>query len=303
MADLNLQEIHDTLVSVAFEAGRMIMSANPSEGDQGTKLNSVDLVTETDKAVEKMVSTRLRESYPSISFMGEETYTPGARVGPEPTFVVDPIDGTTNFVHAFPSACISLGLAVDKRPAVGVIYNPFQDLLFTAIGGQGAYMHRGAAAGHGAPQRLPLAKNPTPLAGLGSALVGVEWGSDRHGPNFEAKAATFRKLAASPSAEGGGGAMAHSLRSMGSAALNLAAVAAGQLDMYWEGGCWAWDVCAGWCVLAEAGGIVVGGNPGVWEPELDGRVYLAVRGAPSGQKEIVEEFWAVMGDHRLEYSV
>ncbi|KAF6838126.1 inositol monophosphatase, partial [Colletotrichum musicola] len=264
MADLNLQEIHDTLLDIASEAGKMIMAANPSSIDQGTKLNSVDIVTETDQAVEKMVSTRLSSAYPSINFMGEETYTKGTRLGPEPTFVVDPIDGTTNFVHSFPDACISLGLAVDCVPVVGVIYNPFQDLLYTAIKGKGAYMRRAG----GPAQRLPLAKNPVPLRGLDSALLACEWGSTRDGPNFELKAATFRKLAATKES---GGAMVHSMRALGSAALNIAAVAAGQLDLYWEGGCWAWDVCAGWCILAEAGGIMAGGNPGVWDPAVDER--------------------------------
>lgn len=95
--------------------------------------------------------------------------------------------------------------------------------------------------------------------------------------------------------------MVHSLRALGSAALNLAHVASGQQDVYWEGGCWAWDVAAGWCILVEAGGIMVGGNPGDWECEVDGRKYLAVRGAPSGQRAIVEEFWGVMGSGRLVY--
>ncbi|KAF4976028.1 hypothetical protein FDECE_18514, partial [Fusarium decemcellulare] len=128
MADLDLKAVHDELISVAYEAGAMILAANPAELDTGTKLNSVDIVTEADKGVEKMVSTSLSSAFPSISFMGEETYKPGMKLGPEPTFVVDPIDGTTNFVHSFPSACISLGLAVDRQPAVGVIYNPWLDL-------------------------------------------------------------------------------------------------------------------------------------------------------------------------------
>jgi len=91
---------------------------------------------------------------------------------------------------------------------------------------------------------------------------------------------------------------------MGSAALNLAFIATGQMDIFWEGGCWAWDVAAGWCILVEAGGIVVGGNPGEWETGVDGRVYLGVRGAEGGnkeQKQIVEEFWGVVGDGRLAY--
>ncbi|KAK7408166.1 hypothetical protein QQX98_009695 [Neonectria punicea] len=297
MADLDLKAVHNEMVSVAYEAGVMILAANPADIDTDTKLNSVDIVTETDKGVEKMVSARLSAAFPDIAFMGEETYQPGMRIGPEPTFVVDPIDGTTNFVHSFPSACISLGLAVDRRPAVGVIYNPWQDLLYTAIRGHGAYLTRGRGA---EPQRLPLAKSPRPLDGLGTALVAVEWGSTRDGPNFDLKADVFRRLAGSRET---GGSMVHSLRSLGSAALNIAAVAAGQVDLYWEGGCWAWDVCAGWCLLEEAGGRMVHGNPGRWDPELEARVYLAVRGAPSGQKEIVEEFWNVLGERVLDYKV
>ncbi|KAJ4294825.1 hypothetical protein N0V88_005059 [Collariella sp. IMI 366227] len=221
MTSVDLQAVHDTLVAVAFEAGRMIMAANPSSFS--TKANAVDIVTETDQAVERMVSARLRAAYPSFLFVGEETYQAGiTKITTAPTFVVDPIDGTTNFVHAFPNACISLGLVVDRTPAVGVVYNPFQDLLFTGCKGRDA-------------------------------------------------------------------------------ALNLCACAAGQLDMYWEGGCYAWDVAAGWCILNEAGGRIVSGNPGEWETALDSRVYLAVRGASSGQKELVEEFWDVIGDGKMDY--
>ncbi|KAG5957058.1 hypothetical protein E4U58_006301 [Claviceps cyperi] len=297
MADLDLEAVRDEMVAVAYEAGRMILAANPADLDTGTKLNSVDIVTEADQAVEKMVSTRLSASFPSVAFMGEETYKPGMRLGPEPTFVVDPIDGTTNFVHSFPNACISLGLAIERSPAVGVIYNPWQDLLFTAIQGRGAYMTRIKGT---TPLRLPLAKSPRPLEGLGTCLVAIEWGSGRDGPNYEIKTDVFKKLAASRET---GGSMVHSLRSLGSAALNMAAVAAGQMDAYWEGGCWAWDVCAGWCILKEAGGIMVSGNPGEWDPELESRIYLAVRGAPKGQKELVEEFWKVVGDRKMDYSV
>lgn len=90
--------------------------------------------------------------------------------------------------------------------------------------------------------------------------------------------------------------MVHSARCLGSAALNLCAVAEGHIDMYWEGGCWAWDVCAGWVVLTEAGGIMVDGNRvddgAGWDIPITHRKYLAVRAAPEGQKEIVREFWS-----------
>ncbi len=140
--------------------------------------------------------------------------------------------------------------------------------------------------------------NAPALEGLEKALVAVEYGSQRDGINYDIKTRTFTKLAAS---KDNGGSMVHSLRSLGSAALNICAVAAGQVDMYWEGGCYAWDVCAGWCILTEAGGIMASGNPGDWNPAIDSRVYLAVRGARSGQKEIVEEFWNVIGDEKMDY--
>ncbi|KAL0472194.1 myo-inositol-1-monophosphatase [Neurospora intermedia] len=303
MPDINLQEIHDTLVEVAFEAGFWILAANPNNIDKGSKMNSADIVTETDQAVERMVSTALRSKYPSFSFVGEETYVPGeTKVTSAPTFIVDPIDGTTNFVHGYPHGfCISLGFALDRRPAVGVVYNPALDTLWTAIKGQGAYCQRNASLvpgqGQGPKQKLPL-NGGQPLGDLSTALVAVEWGSQREGKNFDIKTRVFRQLTA---AKENGGSMVHSLRSLGSAALNICAVAAGQVDMYWEGGCYAWDVTAGWCILEEAGGIMVSANPGDWNPELDSRLYLAVRGAKSGQKEIVEEFWGVVGDDRMEY--
>lgn len=224
-------------------------------------------------------------------FHGEETYDPAQPLTDAPTFIVDPIDGTVNFVHGFPCACVSLGFAVGRVPTVGVVYNPVTKNLYSAIRGQGAFLNR--------EQRLPLkGENVEPLSGLSNALISIEWGSDRSGANWETKVRTFEKLGQSKE---NGGAMVRSMRSLGSAALNLCSVAEGTLDLYWEGGCWEWDVCAGWVILAEAGGIMVDGNPGNWETRLDGRKYLAVRGAPeAGQKEIVEEFWSYI-QGKLEY--
>lgn len=213
--------------------------------------------------------------------MGEETYKPGDKLTPAPTFILDPIDGTTNFVHRHPYVAISLGLSVNLIPTIGIVYNPFTQTLYSAIAGQGAFLNQS--------QKLPLSP-PTPLETLNSCLVAVEWGSDRSGNDFAVKSKTFAKLAATK--ENGGG-MVHGMRSLGSAALNLCAVASGSIDVYWEAGCWAWDVCAGWVILKEAGGIMVDANPGNWEPRIDERRYMAVRGG-SGQKEIVEEFWSLV---------
>ncbi|KAJ6112582.1 hypothetical protein N7512_007906 [Penicillium capsulatum] len=278
MAAPDLQEIHDFLISLAFRAGEIINNALPDTGGAGSKKNSADLVTEYDRAVELMISTSLKEKYPDYAFHGEETYDPAKPLTDAPTFIVDPIDGTVNFVHGFPCACVSLGFAVGRVPTVGVVYNPVTKNLYSAIRGRGAFLNR--------EKRLPL-KGET-----------IEWGSDRSGANWETKVRTFEKLGQSKE---DGGAMVRSMRSLGSAALNICAVAEGTLDLYWEGGCWAWDVCAGWAILAEAGGIMVDANPGGWETRLDGRKYLAVRGAPeAGQREIVEEFWSYV-QGRLDY--
>ncbi|KAJ5930768.1 hypothetical protein N7466_006261 [Penicillium verhagenii] len=291
MASPNLNEIHDFLVTLAHQAGEIITNALPDTGGAGSKKNSADLVTEYDRAVEKMISTSLKERYPDYEFHGEETYDPNRPLTDAPTFIVDPIDGTVNFVHSFPYACVSLGFAVSRMPAVGVVYNPFTKTLYSAIRGQGAFLN------HKTP--LPLkGENVEPLSGLSNALISVEWGSDRSGPNWDTKVRTFAKLG---QAKEDGGAMVRSMRSLGSAALNMCAVAEGTMDLYWEGGCWEWDVCAAWVILTEAGGIIVDGNPGGWETRLDGRKYLAVRGAPeAGQRQIVEEFWSII-QGQLEY--
>lgn len=232
--------------------------------------------------------------YPRFEFIGEETYKPGMQLTDAPTFIVDPIDGTTNFVHNFPSVCISLGLSINKVPSVGVVYNPFLDELYTGIKGKGAFLSRNARE----KVQLPL-KKPEPLNDLSTCLIGAEWGSDRSGVNFDLKCKVFANLAA---AKEDGGSMVHSLRCVGSAAINLVLVASGQQDVFWEGGCWAWDVCAGWCILVEAGGIMMNGNPGEGEATIDGRKYLAIRGAPSGQKQIVDEFYKVLDEGKMEYS-
>lgn len=289
---LDLDDIHETLIEIAYKAGDIITGALPATNGAGSKQNSADLVTEYDRAVEKMISTTLAQKYPHYKFHGEETYDPAHPLTDDPTFVVDPIDGTVNFVHGFPCACVSLGFAVKRIPVVGVVFNPFNQTLYSAVRGRGAFMNR--------TTRLPLKGDSLEsLSGLGNALISVEWGSERSGQNWDTKVRTFAKLGQT---KDNGGAMVRSMRSMGSAALNLCAVAAGTIDLYWEGGCWEWDVCAGWVILTEAGGIIVDGNPGNWQASLEGRRYLAARASPQaiGQKDIVEEFWGHI-EGRLEY--
>lgn len=317
-SSIDLPTLRDHLITIALKAGEMITSASstntnaPSTSATGTKKNSADLVTETDQAVEAYISGTLRSLYPSFAFMGEETYVAGQKLGAEPTFVVDPIDGTTNFVHGWPYVSVSLGFAVQREPVVGVVYNPFTGVLYHGVKGQGSFVRRmfgpttttASSGGENGAQdrRLPLKQDVPPLTGLDACVVAIEYGSDRSGSNWAVKTETWAKLGASKE---DGGAMVHSARALGSAALNLCGVAEGTMDAYWEGGCWAWDVCAGWVVLKEAGGIIVDGNPSSkWEIPVDHRKYLAVRGAEGGkgQKELVQEFWSyIKGDMVYEH--
>ncbi|KAA1471605.1 inositol monophosphatase [Dentipellis sp. KUC8613] len=307
----DLRDILAFTVSLARSAGALMLEGSraiqkAAVEDIHEKKNSVDLVTEYDVKVEELVKREIAQNYPNFHFIGEESYAAGSRapLTDEPTFCVDPIDGTTNFVHAFPFACISLGLIDQKRPVLGVIYNPFLDQLYTGVKNQGAFLTRNG----GAPEKLPLAP-ARPLPSLSQALVAIEWGSDRKANILQKKADSFTRLAGDPASGIERGRMAHSLRSLGSAALNFAMVAQGGLDMYWEIGCWPWDVCAGIVVAQEAGGFVTGSKDAphdgdVTEDILVGRKYLVIRGiagsqgetALDAQKRIAKEFYDTVED-------
>jgi myo-inositol-1(or 4)-monophosphatase len=264
-----------------LEGSEAIQTANIEE-----KKNSVDLVTEYDIKVENLVQKWIAKEYPSFKFVGEESYSSGHRepLTDEPTFCVDPIDGTSNFIHGFPFACISIGLISKKRPVLGVIYNPFLNHMYYGVKGQGSFLVKGADN----PLKLPLA-SPKPLDSIAQALIAVEWGHDRALPAMKAKSASFHKLAGDPSRGVDGGRMAHSLRSLGSAALQYCMVAQGGLDIYWEIGCWPWDVCAGIVIAQEAGCTVTGSHASfkethgtksfgdVTEEVLTGRKYAVIR--------------------------
>ncbi|KAL4070446.1 hypothetical protein J3A83DRAFT_3205621 [Scleroderma citrinum] len=317
--NLQLTELRSILtftVKLARTAGTLMLEGSQaiqSTLDIDSKVNSIDLVTEYDIAVENLVMNEIKREYPNFKFIGEESYSSGTRpeLTDEPTFCVDPIDGTTNFVHGFPYICISLGVIYQKRPVLGVIYNPFLNHLYTAIEGQGSYLTRGS----GQPMKLPLA-SPKPLPALSKALIAVEWGSARDVQAISARSNSFLRLTGDPTDGVSGGRMAHSLRSLGSAALNLAVVAQGAFDLYWDIGCWAWDVCAGVVIVQEAGGVVTGSHAvlAAADPSIDpfkvtpeiltGRKYLAVRRLPDTPQEtgreaqlrIAREFYGTVED-------
>uniref|UniRef100_A0A6B2LEA0 Inositol-1-monophosphatase n=1 Tax=Arcella intermedia TaxID=1963864 RepID=A0A6B2LEA0_9EUKA len=196
----------------------------------------IDLVTKTDKEVEEMLMGAIRGRFPDHKFVAEENVSDGK--GEEvlteaPTWLIDPIDGTTNFVHKFPFCCVSIGLAINKQVVVGVVYNPMLDELFTAIKGQGAK------------------KNGTPIQvsttdSLQQSLVATGFPYDRSYTKqvLEVLQKVVEKV--------------RDVRRAGSAALDMCYVASGVFEAYYENGIHAWDVAAGSLILLEAGGVVSG---------------------------------------------
>ncbi|RKP12693.1 hypothetical protein BJ684DRAFT_405, partial [Piptocephalis cylindrospora] len=238
-----LSDILPVAVALAKEAGGIILQAYTDGKSAETKEgNSTDLVTETDQAVEKLVFGRLRFAFPEHGFIGEESVAAGEKaiLTDSPTWIVDPIDGTTNFVHGYPFVCISIGLVDAHKPVLGVVYNPILDELYTAIVGKGALLNG---------QSLPL-RSLSHIPKLSEALVATEFGSDRSDVPLSVKTQGMHALTAATAGA------AHGIRATGSAALNLSMVARGSCDAYWECGVHVWDVAAGIVILQEAGGRV-----------------------------------------------
>ncbi|QRV94846.1 Myo-inositol-1(Or 4)-monophosphatase [Ceratobasidium sp. AG-Ba] len=298
------QKLARSAGAIILKGSRTILEQKGQQGSANEKKNAVDLVTEWDVKVEEFVKQQIKEAYPSFAFIGEESYSAGDQnpITDAPTFCVDPIDGTTNFVHGFPYACISIGVIYESSPLVGVVYNPFLDQLYHGLKGHGSYL---VSPLHPSPLRLPLS-SPAPLHSLSDAQIGIEWGSDRSREVMEAKARSYVRLAGDGSSKGRveGGRMAHSLRSLGSAALNFAYVASGGLDIYWLASARPWDVCAGVVIAQEAGGFVSGPSEvpltGVVDAQiLAGRKYIVIRGIADtpkeagldAQKRLIKEFY------------
>lgn len=297
---VNVQEVLDFAIELSKKAGAAIVQGSETRFENAAgfdeKKNTADLVTETDQNTEKLVMNAIKEKYPDHKFIGEESWAAGEQpqLTHEPTWIIDPIDGTTNFVKGFPFVCISIGFVLDSVPTIGVIYAPFLGYLYAARKDHGAFV---TTPLHPERRSLPLTQ-PQPLPSFKQALIAFEWGSDRSADVMDKKSRSFRRLVGDSAGGVEGGEMALGVRSMGSAALNFAHVAMGCLDAYWEIGCWAWDVCAGIVIAREAGCLVVGSKahakeslssgpypPPVTPEVLTGRKYLVVRAIGNSAKE------------------
>ncbi|MCB9680114.1 MAG: inositol monophosphatase [Alphaproteobacteria bacterium] len=220
-------------VDAARRAGALLLAAR----DRGVRVRDKgarDLVTEADEASQACIVEVLQAAFPHHAVLGEEGLST-AGDGSGLRWVVDPLDGTTNFVHGLPHFAVSIGLEVDDTPVLGVVYDPCKDELFTAIVGLGAWV---------GDRSLRVSSAAT----LDTALVCTGFPTDP-----AARAVAFARAARVLQA-------ARGLRRTGSAALDLAYVAAGRFDLFFEpsggSGLGPWDVVAGIALVQAAGGRV-----------------------------------------------
>ncbi len=233
---MDLDDAKQAATEAARVAGDLIRRYIGRPEQTLIKSSPHDLVTEVDKACQDVIMDMLSQMYPESAFLGEETVAPGsvaATLAAQEAdrrflWVVDPIDGTLNFIRGLPACTVSIGLVVLGEPAVGVIYDPLRDEMFTGITGQGAALN-------GAPMRV------SDVDDLSSALLasGFPTGAYR-GKNAE----QIKRF----------GYHVRNVRAFGSAAMHLAYVAAGRLDGFWENDLNAWDLLAGAVLVKAAGG-------------------------------------------------
>lgn len=173
---LNLNEIFLFLTDLVQRCGRIINDAYHHEKSLTDKISFADFATETDILVEKTLFDAIRQKYPKHDFIGEESTTDGNKVvfTENPVWIIDPIDGTTNFVHKFPYVSISIGFYVNKQAQIGIVYNPITNELFSAIKGQGALLN-------GRGIRSSGQKN------LNKSQIITEFGSQRNSKELDTK--------------------------------------------------------------------------------------------------------------------
>ncbi len=268
-------ELMAIALRLAAEAGELIEAMRAEAGATSeTKSSVTDVVTAADKASEKLIIDGILAQRPHDGILGEEggdiTSTSGVR------WLIDPIDGTTNYVYDIPAYSVSIAAELDGSIVAGVVYDPRGDRMYSAVEGCGAFVSDlGQAPEEG--RRLAATSVDT----MATALVGTGFGyrADRRRGQAEVLVELLPHI--------------RDIRRFGSAALDLCAVAEGWIDAYFERGLNPWDLAAGWLIATESGAVVedlrggppngdfvVAAGPALFEPLRDALVHLGADTKP-----------------------
>jgi len=245
-----IQTARDAGAILVDRLGRALQVSNKGE---------IDLVTEADLASEKLIIERIKSHYPRHAILAEESGAIEFVFGTTDwKWIIDPLDGTTNYAHGYPCFCVSIGLEHAGSIEIAVIYDPMRDEMFAAERGQGANLN-------GRRMRV------SDVEDLNSAMLCTGFPYNvRERPNFARDFANFTMEA-------------QAVRRDGSAAIDLAYIACGRFDGFWEDGLNAWDVAAGVLLIEEAGGLVTdfaGEKLNIYTPKVlasNGLVHNAMR--------------------------
>ncbi|MDJ1174310.1 inositol monophosphatase family protein [Roseofilum capinflatum] len=227
----NLQIYLEIATEAALAGGAVVMSYQGKLQDIRQKGRPGDIVTEADKASEAVILEILQRHFPDHGILAEESGKLGDRQS-RYLWAIDPLDGTTNYSHGYPNFSVSIGLLIDGVPQVGVVFDPSRQELFRAAQGLGATLNR---------QAIAVSATPT----LADSLLVTGFAYDRRETD-DNNYAEFCHLTH----------LTQGVRRGGSAAIDLAYVASGRLDGYWERGLSPWDITAGIVLVQEAGGTI-----------------------------------------------
>ncbi|MBA3996445.1 MAG: inositol monophosphatase [Candidatus Accumulibacter sp.] len=232
-------------IKAARRASQIInRAAHDIDHLQVTSKRQSDFVTEVDRAAEKAIIEVLREAYPEYGILAEESgEAPGLNGGAEYQWIIDPLDGTTNFIHGFPQYAVSIALAHKGVVTQAVVYDTNRNEMFTASKGGGAFLNE---------RRIRVSK----CLKLEDSLIGTGF-PYRAFDNIDTYLKIFKELTQKTAG----------MRRPGAASLDLAYVACGRLDGFWEFGLAPWDMAAGTLLISEAGGLVgdLAGEPNYLE--------------------------------------
>jgi myo-inositol-1(or 4)-monophosphatase len=266
MSSPNLHPMLNVAVKAARAAGAIInRAALDVEAVRVSQKQVNDFVTEVDHAAEATIIETLLTAYPQHGIWAEETGKTHGAKNSDSVWIIDPLDGTTNFIHGFPVYCISIALAVKGKVEQAVIYDPTRNDLFTATKGRGAYMNE---------RRMRVSKR----VDLRQCLISTGF-PFRPGDNFN----NYLKMMADVMQRTAG------LRRPGAAALDLAYVAAGFTDGFFETGLSPWDVAAGSLLVTEAGGLI-----GNFTGDAD---FMEQRECVAGNPKIYGQLVAILGKY------